>query len=180
MIYTTLICIGSQFERKLLQFFSQPRRPVSCMLVNDASHLTFICFTAANYKIKTPTFIAKMFSKIQNKLFCLFSQTCPRSKMAHTQNGPIAKRFILKMAFLKMTQLKICLLVGNGPDFKLLLMKKVRKFKAFASLCKIIRQPQASNTPLCHKTTKHSNECGFCAMQTDEFGVSDFIGSSCY
>ena len=57
-------------------------------------------------------------------------------------------------------------------------MKTVRKFKAFASLCKIVRQPQASNTPLCHKTIKHSNECVFRAMQTDEFGVSDFIGSS--
>ena len=57
-------------------------------------------------------------------------------------------------------------------------MKTVRKFKAFASLRKIVRQPQASNTPLCHKTIKHSNECVFRAMQTDEFGVSDFIGSS--
>ena len=99
--------------------------------------------------------------------------------MAHAQNGPFMKWSILRMGFFKNGPIEKLPFVGNDPTFKLLLMKK-KKVNVFASLCKIIRQLQASIPPLCHKTIQHSNsnQCVFRAMQTDEFGVSDFIGSS--
>ena len=149
------------------------------MLVNDASYLTLICFTAANHKIKTQFSNLHSETAHQNKkMIFLF-----RSKMSPFKNGRHSKWTHYKMVHIKNDRFKNDPIenlssVGNGPTFKLLLMKTVSSSKVFASLCKIIRQPQASNTPLCHKTIKHSNQCVFRTMQTDEFGVSDFSGSS--
>ena len=94
-IHYTNLHRASSLKGNPSNFFSQQRRPVSCILVNDASQLTFICFTAANHKIKTQ--FSDFDSEIahQNKKIKSFFSVknvsirkWPTLKMDPLQNGP--------------------------------------------------------------------------------------------